>query len=164
MAYGTDAEFQAWLTGQGLTLPVGAVPATLRAIGSGYVDAAYAARLSCSSRTGGFNQPLAWPRTGHYVNGLAVPDDLIPQAWVHASYRAAYLEALNPGWATGSVDPTRLTKREKVDVIEREFFAASENGNASAIIGMPVDGMVEGMVANWLCSTKRRMGDLFRVI
>lgn len=164
MAYGTDTEFQAWLTGQGLTLPVGAVPATLRAIGSGYIDAAYEARLSCSSRTGGFNQPLAWPRTGHYVNGLTVPDDLIPQAWVHASYRAAYLEASNPGWATNTTDPSRLTKRERVDVVEREFFAAGENGSSSAAVGMPVDGMIEGLVSPWLCSKTRRMGDLFRVI
>lgn len=164
MAYGTDTEFQAWLSGQGLTLPAGANAATLRAVGSAYVDAAYEARLSCSSRTGGFNQPLAWPRTGHHVNGRAVPDDLIPQAWVHAAYRAAYLNATNPGWATNSINPNRLTKREKVDVIEREFFAAGENGQANAAPGMNVDGMIEGLVTPWLCSKIRRLDSLFMVI
>ena len=121
-AYGTDDGLQAWLTAQGLALPPGATPATLRAIGSAYVDAAYEARLQCSHRAGGFEQELAWPRAGHRVNGQPVPEDLIPPAWINASYRAAWLEASNPGWATGTTDPNRVVKREKVDVIEVEYF------------------------------------------
>lgn len=162
MAYGTNQGFQDWLYSMGLELPAGADLDVLRAVGSGYVDAAYEHRLSCSRRTGGFNQTLAWPRTGHVMNGEVVPDDLIPTAWVNASYRAAYLHATNPGWATGTTDPNRVTKREKVDVIEREFFEGG--GSSDVAAGMVGDAMINGMVGVWLCSTARRLGDLFRVI
>ncbi len=163
-AYGTDDGLTAWLTAQGLALPPGATPATLRAIGSAYVDAAYEARLQCSHRAGGFEQELAWPRAGHRVNGQPVPEDLIPPAWINASYRAAWLEASSPGWATGTTDPNRVVKREKVDVIEVEYFGekdAAANGAASGIVA---DAIIGGMVAPWLCRNVRRMDSLFRVI
>ena len=164
MAYGTDEGLTAWVTAQGLTLPVGANLTALRTVGSAYVDGAYEHRLACSARTGGFTQELAFPRTGHFVNGQAVPDDLIPQAWVNASYRAAYLQATQPGWATGSANPNRVTKREKVDTIEREFFAASDTAQADVAAGMNADGVINGMVAIWLCPTTRNPNSLFRVI
>lgn len=163
-AYGSDDGLTTWLTAQGLALPVGAVPATLRAIGSAYVDAAYEARLQCSRRAGGFEQELAWPRAGHRVNGQPVPEDLIPPAWINASYRAAWLEANNPGWATGSNDPNRVTKREKVDSIEREFFSAADAGGSASAPGAVADALINGMIAPWLCSKARRADTLFRVI
>lgn len=157
--YGTDQGFTDWLTANGLVLPVDApTPAILRQIGSDYVDSAYGARLSCSRPTGGFAQERAWPRTGHMVDCEAVPDDLIPQAWVTASYRAAYLQAVS-GFAQGGTDPSRITKREKVDVIEREFFAkgdGADQGNAAP--GFSVDPLIDGWLSIWLCSTARRIG------
>lgn len=166
MSYGTDDGFAAWLSAQGLTLPDDApAPAVLRQIGSDYVDNAYEHALQCSRRTGGFEQERAWPREGHRVSGQSVPSNLIPPAWVNASYRAAYLEAINPGWATGSTDPNRVTKREKVDVLEREFFAAGDNGGAAlSAVGMAADGVINGMVMPWLCSQGRDINSLFRVV
>lgn len=157
--YGSDPDFTAWLTANGLSLPVGApTPAILRQIGSDYVDGAYEPRLQCSQRTGGFAQDRAWPRTGHTVNCELVPDDFIPPAWINASYRAAYLQAVN-GFATGGTDPSRLTKREKVDVIEREFFAAGEgSAQGNAAPGFAVDPLIDGWVSLWLCSNARRIG------
>ena len=94
-----------------------------------------------------------------------LPSDFIPPAWVQASYRAAYLQATQAGWATGSSDPNRKTKREKVDTIEREYFAAdSLVGTADVAAGMPADGMINGMVQPWLCSKVRSLDSLFRVI
>jgi hypothetical protein len=165
MAYGTDEGFATWLASQGLTLPVGApLPAVLRAIGSSYVDSAYGWKLACSQKTGGFSQELEWPRVNHTVNGELVPDDLIPPAWINASYRAGYLTAVTPGWATTGTDGSRQTKREKVDVVEREFFAASEAAGSDVAPGMPSDSIINGMVAMWLCSNKRTANSLFRVI
>lgn len=164
-AYGTDDGFAAWLAGQGLALPAGASATQLRQVGSAYVDAAYEARLSaCSRRAGGFMQDLAWPRAGLRLNGQSVPSDLIPPAWVNASYRAAYLEAITPGWATGSADPNRITRREQVDTISREFFAPGDTGAGSAAPGMASDAIINGMVLPWLCSGSRRLDALFRVI
>lgn len=165
MAYGTDQGFTAWLSAQGLTLPAGSpAVAVLRQLGSSYIDAAYEWRLQCSRRTGGFSQELAWPRTGHRVNGQDVPSDLIPQAWINASYRAGYLNAVTPGWSTGSVDATRQTKREKVDVIEREFFSSADAPGSDAAPGMPSDSIINGMVLPWLCSNARSLNTLFRVV
>ena len=134
-AYGTDQGFTEWLAAQGLTLPAGSpTPAVLRQIGSAYIDAAYEWRLSCSKRTGGFSQELAWPRSGHIVNCESLLDDYIPQAWVHASYRAAYLQATQSGWATNYSQPDRLVKRQKLEGLEREFFAPSESQISSDIV------------------------------
>ena len=164
-AYGTDDGLTAWLAAQALSLPEGSPSeAVLRQIGSSYVDAAYEYRLQCSRRAGGFAQELAWPRTGQFVNGESVPDDFIPPAWVNASYRAAYLSAVTPGWATASIDATRQTRREKVDVVEREYFASADAAGSDAAPGMASDGVINGMVLPWLCKTTRRFGDLFRVI
>lgn len=166
MAYGTDQGFNDWLAGQGLTLPDEAPSvAVLRQIGSSYVDAAYGYMLTCSRKTGGWGQELEWPRAGHYVNGQLVPNDLIPQAWINASYRAGYLNAITPGWSTSQVTPGRVTKRERVDVIEREFFAKEDaGGGGSAAPGMPSDAVINGLVTPWLCTNTRDINSLFRVI
>ena len=147
--YGDDPGFAAWLVDAGLTLPVGApLPAVLRQRGSDYLDATYGARLQCSAPTGGFDQERAWPRTGHLIYGAAIGDTAIPAAWVQASYRAAYREATTPGWATSSRDPSRMTKREKADVVEREFFEPGETAGAS---GANIDAMIEGLIGPFLC-------------
>jgi len=158
--YGNDTDFTTWLSANGLSLPSGsATPAILRQLGSDYVDGAYEPRLQCSSRTGGFSQERAWPRTGHTIGCESVPDDLIPQPWVNASYRAAYLQAVN-GFATGGGDPNRLTKREKADVLEREFFAVGEGALAgNAAPGFIVDPLIDGWLSVWLCP-KRGIGFL----
>ncbi len=164
--YGSNEEFQDWLDSQGLSIPDDAPSLdVLRQIGSDYVDAAYEYMLKCSHRTDPFNQERVWPRTGHYFNGQPVPDNLIPKAWVLASYRAAWLEANNPGWATNPSTPGRITKREKVDVIEREFFSAEEaGGGASAAPGFPTDAVINGLVVPWLCADVRDFNSLFLVI
>lgn len=164
MAYGTDDGFIEWLAAQGLPPPAGD-PAVLRQIGSNYIDAAYEARLNCSSRAGGFNQLLAWPRKNHKMNGHAVPSDLVPQAWINAAYRAAHLEDMTPGWATKGTDASRQTKRERVDTIEREFFSAADASGTDAAAGMPSDSIINGMVLPWLCKQGLRdPNSLFRVI
>ncbi len=163
-SYGDDEGFESWLAAQGLPPTMGD-PAVLRQIGSNYIDAAYEARLNCSSRAGGFNQLLAWPRKGHKMNGQTVPSDLVPQAWINAAYRAAYLEDMTPGWATKGTDASRQTKREKVDTIEREFFSAADAAGTDAAAGMPSDSIINGMVLPWLCKQGvRDPNSLFRVI
>lgn len=164
--YGDDDGFTAWLAAQGLTLPAGApTPAVLRNIGSAYVDAAYGYRLTCSRKTGGWEQDLEFPRTGHYVNGQLLPSDLIPTAWIHASYRAAYLNAVTPGWSTDQVTPGRITKRERVDTVEREFFDQEQaGGGADSAPGFPSDAIINGLVLPFLCAKGRSANSLFRVV
>lgn len=165
-AYGTDQGFTDYLASQGLVLPVCAPsPEVLRELGSAYVDAAYGYRLQCSQKTGGWEQELEFPRTGHRVNGQLVPSDLIPAAWVNASYRAGYLNAITPGWSFSGGDPGRLVKRQKVDTLEREFFSPGDAGASKDIApGMPYDAVINGLIKPWLCSGVRRGDSLFRVI
>lgn len=157
-AYGSNAEFIAYLAGQGLVLPAGAPsPLVLRTIGSSYVDSAYEPRLHCSERSDPFNQELAWPRYGAKLGKRDVPDNLIPKAWVIASYRAGYLHAANPGWAQGGLNPARVTKREKAEGFEREFFEA---GQGSAAPGFNVDPLIDSMLSPWFC-VEEEISDFF---
>ena len=163
-SYGDDEGFESWLAAQGLPSPAGE-PAVLRQIGSNYIDAAYGYKLTCSRRTGGWEQELEFPRTGHYVNGQLLPSTLIPTAWIYASYRAAYLEDMKPGWATDQVTPGRVTRREKVDSIEREFFNQEDaGGGAASAPGFPSDAVINGLVLQFLCSNTRGLNSLFRVV
>lgn len=149
--YGTDEAFNAWLVANGLSLPVGApTVAVLRLRGSAYVDGTYGPRLACSAPSGGIDQGRAWPRTGHVANGIAIEPDVVPAKWVEASYRAAYLVATAPGFGSATVNPMQRVKRQKVDVIEREFF---DGGNVEIGAGglVPIDAEIDGLVASLLC-------------
>mgnify|MGYP003450935817 FL=1 len=150
--YGTDADFAAWLADNGLTLPVGAVPAVLRNRGAGYLDAAYGSRLMCSYPTGGVDQERAFPRTGLPF----VPPDATPRAWINASYRAAYLIANDPASLSATINPNARVTREKVDVIEVSY---ADNGATAAGEALGVlDAEIDGMVSPYLCSKTALLG------
>lgn len=151
--YGSDDDFAAYLAASGLAVPTGPgalTPAILRQRGSDYIDATYEPMLQCSQREGGFSQERAWPRTGHVANGQAVSG--IPQTWVLASYRAAWLEGNNIGWASGTINPNRVVKRQKVGDIEREFFGPGEVAETGAAGAMGnVDDKIHGAVSQLFC-------------
>lgn len=153
MAYGTDAGFDAWLETMGYELPATAPDnAVLRARGSAYVDGYE--RYWTGQRTDGVMQELGWPRTGATINCVTpVPVDVIPPAVVTASYRAAWLDAETPGILTGSsATAGSRVKRQKVDVIEREFFddGKTEVGGGPGFI----DSMIDGLLGQFICDTK----------
>lgn len=148
--YGDDTAMAAWLSDNGLTVPAGPADPTLAVLrqrGSDWLDATYEPQLQCSRRADP-DQERAWPRDGRHA------DLGIPSAWVRASYRAAWLEGTNPGWASGSIDPTRKTRREKVDVIEREFFAPGDVGAGASAGAGNVDAQIAGLVAPLLCAAR----------
>ena len=150
--YGTDADFAAWLADNGLTLPVGAVPAVMRNRGAGYLDAAYGSRLTCSYPTGGVDQERAFPRTGLPF----VPPDATPRAWINASYRAAYLIAIVPASLSATINPCARVTREKVGVIEVSY---ADNGATVAGEALGVlDAEIDGMVSPYLCSKTALLG------
>jgi hypothetical protein len=153
MAYGTDAGFDAWLELMGFELPSTAPDnAILRARGSAYIDGYE--RYWTGQRTGGVMQELGWPRTGATVNcTVAIPDDVIPPAVVNASYRAAWLDAQTPGILSGStITAGARVKKQKVDVIEREFF---DDGKAT-VGGGPsfIDSQIDGWLGQFICDAK----------
>lgn len=146
--YGTDQRFEDWLTENGhATLDAGSLtPAMLRQRGSAYLDGTYEARLP-GYRTGGLEQERAWPRTGATVSRQAIPTDVVPLAWEHASYAAALYEAQNPGGLSVATSQAAVIKREKVDVLEVEYAVGSGNAVADATIRL---SLVDGLVAPFL--------------
>lgn len=149
-AYGDDEGFEAWLAEQGLVLPDEApTPAVLRARGSLYVDSYE--KFWTGQRAGGVTQELGWPRSGATVNcTMAIPDDVIPPAVITAAYRAGWLDAVTPGILNGSAGAAgSRVKRQKVDVIEREFF---DDGKAE-IGGGPsfIDSQIDGLLSQFVC-------------
>ncbi len=145
--YGTNEEFEAWLTAHGFILPETAPePAILRQRGSDYVDGTYGGSLP-GEPAGGIDQERAWPRIGATAFRKPIADDATPLRWVHASYHAAYHEALNPGSLLVSGTAAGAVKRRKVDVIEIEFFEGSGNTAADATVRISA---VEGLVAPFL--------------
>lgn len=150
-AYGDDAGFATWLDEQGYVLPGTAPsPAVLRARGSAYVDGYEA--FWTGYRTGVVMQELAWPRTGATVNCVqAIPDDVIPPSVINAAYRAAWLEASTPGILAGpATTPGARVKRQKVDVIEREFFddGKKEVGGGPSFIDSQIDGWLSAFICD----------------
>lgn len=102
--------------------------------GSQYVDTlAIAKRKNGSTytmfggvKTGGRDQELAWPRTGATdVDGLNLDDMEVPYEVEHATYEAALRELVRPGYLSPDYVPASVIKREKVDVLETEYFGAS---------------------------------------
>lgn len=149
MPYGDDAGFETWMETMGYVLPSGSPDvAVLRARGSAYIDATYEPMWT-GMRTDPLNQDDAWPRTGATINcTIAIPDDLIPNAVINASYRAGLLlasETTTPVPLTGS-----RVKRQKADVLEREFFddGASIAGETGAAF---VDPMIDGWLRAFIC-------------
>lgn len=154
--YGSDPDLAAWLAGMGYVLPSGAPsPAVLRQRGSAYLDATYEGLWS-GQRSGGIDQERGWPRTGATIACTTpIPDDAIPVAIVHASYRAAWLDASNPGSLSASVTTGGRVRRQKVDVIEREFF--DDGSSAAGEMGAGfLDSEIDGAMKPFICDKSHR--------
>lgn len=150
--YGSDAGLTAWLTDNGYTVTPPPSLAVLRERGSAYIDTVYGSRFK-GRALAGYAQERAWPRVEVVVDGWPVATDEIPQAIVNASYRAAYLEFLQPGFGSGIIDPNaRTTKKEKVEGVgEREYFAPPVISvtDPDRVLGA-VDSIIDGMVRPFL--------------
>lgn len=163
--YGDDTLFAAWLASNGYTLPSGApAPAVLRQRGSDYLDALFNAPFDPKApRFSGYptdplTQERAWPRTGATAYGSAIASDTIPTAIINASYAAGWHEANNLGSLAIAATASGVVKREKMDVIETEYFAGTGNVSADATVRIST---VEGLVAPFL--TRAEVGHIYVV-
>lgn len=79
------------------------------------------------TKTGGRSQVRAWPRVGASdIDGEPLSSDTVPIEVENATYEAALREIANPGSLTPDYVPSRLVKREKVDVIDTEYAVAQD--------------------------------------
>jgi len=154
--YGGDSAIAAWMEANGYSLPEGAPSlAVLRQRGSVYIDATYGPRFK-GQATGGYAQERAWPRTGAVVGGSTIPDDVVPVAVEHASYRAAYQEAIAPGSLTSIGSAAGVVKRERVEgAVEMEYFEAKQQDGQpydplAPSTATPTIAEIDGMLAPYL--------------
>src|SRR5690606_12854128 len=127
--YGTDEAFATWASDNGYSVPDDLTAAVLRQRGSEYIDGIYGNRFP-GTRTDGYAQERAWPRADAVLcSGETVPDDVIPDAVIKASYHAAYAEAVTPGSLSTSYTPGTAKVLTKVDKIEWEVVGKAEGAN-----------------------------------
>lgn len=149
--YGSNEGFTAYAEAAGYVFPDGTTEpqkTAARQRGSLFIDR-YEPRFS-GSRTGGYAQDRAWPRTGASTYyGEPIPSDVVPVAIENASYEAAYLELTNPGSLSPVVTGSSTVKREKVGSLEVEYSVNSSTSVADLVaLATPVVTAIEGLL--WL--------------
>ena len=123
-SYVSEADFQAWLTARGYTLTgTAAINLTLA---MDYLQTQV--YLGVQSN---LSQSLMWPRTGVYIDGMAVASNEIPTYLKIAQMQTAWSidQGENP-MATTSPG----IKREKVDSLEIEYQDGSGKGSNVAVV------------------------------
>lgn len=152
--YGSNEGFTAYAEAAGYVFPDGTTEpqkTAARQRGSLFIDR-YEPRFS-GSRTGGYAQDRAWPRTGASTYyGEPIPSDVVPVAIENASYEAAYLELTNPGSLSPVVTGSATVKREKVGSLEVEYATSSSTDIADIVaMATPVVTAIEGMLWLFMC-------------
>ncbi|MBY2986381.1 DnaT-like ssDNA-binding protein [Rhizobium leguminosarum] len=152
--YGTNVAAEAYWTAAGYVVPDGADADQITAArqrGSLVIDR-YEPRFT-GKRTGGYAQERAWGRTGATTYyGEAIPDGVIPDAIVNASYEAAFLELTNPGSLSPVVTGSSTVKREKVGQLEVEYATSSSMSVDDLVaLATPVVTVIEGLLWPFLC-------------
>jgi len=147
--YGTDDGFKAYAEAAGYVIPEGTTDpqiAAARQRGALFIDR-YEPKFP-GTRTDGYQQERAWPRTGATTYyGEAIPSDVIPTAIVNASYEAAFLELTNPGSLSPAVTGSSTVKREKVGQLEVEYSTSTSTDIDDIVaLATPVVTAIEGML------------------
>ena len=75
------------------------------------------------------DQDLRWPRKNVVYDGLVLPDDEVPSKVKNAFREGAVIESKNPGALVPTQPGPGKVKREKVDVIEVEYFEPRDDRN-----------------------------------
>lgn len=150
--YGDNDGFRACAAAAGYVIPDGTTDAEIAAArqrGSLVIDR-YEMRFS-GTRTGGYAQDRAWPRTGATTYyGEPIPSDVIPAPIVSASYEAAFLELTNPGSLSPVITASESVQREKIGQLEVEYQQASSSATPADLVALatPVVTIIEGLL--WL--------------
>lgn len=148
-AYGTKEGFQQYAEDHGYVIPDGTTDAQIVAAmlrGSLFIDR-YEPKFS-GTRTGGYNQERAWPRTGAVTYyGQEIPSDAVPQPVINASYEASFLELIDPGSLSPVVTGNSIAKKEKVGELEVEYAVSSSTSSADVVAAAtPVVTIIDGLL------------------
>jgi hypothetical protein len=146
-SYGTEAGFTAYAGSVAATIPAGNVPAALSRA-SAYIDGRYGRRF-VGTRTGGYAQERAWPRTGAVTaEGFAVPADAVPAAVISATYEAALRELAEPGSLSPDYLASDAVTKLKAGSVELTF--ATPDASLGSGASQPVFTIIDEMLADLL--------------
>lgn len=126
-AYADAAAYVAWATAYNGTAPTAT---TAEIEGAILRSVAYLNTLKWhGSRTNGRAQALAWPRQDVTdCEGNEIASNEIPAELIQAQHVLTEAELASPGITAPNGNFSRIVKREKVDVIEREYDTARATG------------------------------------
>lgn len=131
-SYVTLAEARDYAAGRGVTLGDDAAVTVLLNKAMDYIEsfrAQYQGRKTYPTGAHPAPQALQWPRKGVRIDGLVWASDAIP-AELKAALCQTIIEAhTRPDGNLAPSSDGKVVKREKVDVIEREFMTYDELGN-----------------------------------
>lgn len=151
--YGSDTGYLDYLNEMGYDAPTGDLSvANLRARGSAYIDALYAARFP-GEPVDGIEQDRAWGRIdAQDIYGNDIADGSIPSRVIKASYEAAYLEQLNPGSLSVLVIEAERLKRIKAGSVEIEYAdsKAYTSIDGASVMSTAIEGLLYPLIASQL--------------
>ncbi|RKD68977.1 DnaT-like ssDNA-binding protein [Rhizobium sp. WW_1] len=148
--YGDNQGFRDYAAAAGYVIPDETSDADIAAArqrGSIVIDR-YEMRFS-GSRSGGYMQDRAWPRSGACTYyGEPIPGDVIPAPIVNASYEAAFLELTNPGSLLPVITLSEDVKRERIGHLEVEYQDSPTGATRDELIALatPVVSIIEGLL------------------
>lgn len=117
--------------------------------GSNILDAIYAHRFS-GKKTGGYQQSNQWPRSGANTRfGEVIPEDVVPDPIIHAAFEIARSEITKPNSILPATLSGQQIKRQKLDVLEREFF---KNDIVDQYGHLPYLPLIEGLIFDFIYS------------
>lgn len=126
-SYVTLVEYRAFALARGVVVPAVDADAEVQLIEA--MDYLEAQRSKYQGHKTDDAQALQWPRTGVTIDCyIIVSSDAIPNELKQAQMRLAM--EVNAGNILMPTSDGRVVKREKVDVIEREFMTGGDNGNS----------------------------------
>lgn len=135
-SYVTLAEARDYAQNRGVTLPADdAAASALLFPAMDYIEsfrARYQGRKTYPTEAHPAPQALQWPRVGVSIDGQPWPADMIP-AELKAAQSQMIMEVMAAGGAAAiaPVQTGKVVKKEKVDVIEREFMTYAELGGVT---------------------------------
>ena len=93
--------------------------------------------------------PLSWPRDDTYDrDGVEYASNMVPDAVVNALCEAALIELTDQGALRPTQATTGQVKRQKVDVIETEYFESNYSRQSFDAINGELIGLVGGSGGN----------------
>lgn len=117
--------------------------------GSNILDALYTHRFP-GQKTGGFQQVDQWPRTNAKTRfGEVIPEDVVPDPIIHAAFEIARIEITKPNSILPATLSGQQIKKQKLDVLEREFF---KNDIVDQYGHLPYLPLIEGLIFDFIYS------------